>query len=146
VGKARSNFFGLRETGENVGVAGVIRGMDGSVEVEMTRAGEIAVAAFKSGCISDVEGIAAAGRKIREFIEDNQPKKLIFDFSEVKFFSSQVLGLLLDVRARLQNNEGGVVISGINPQLYRVFKITNLDKIFRFFDDRESAVKTMSSG
>ncbi len=127
-------------------MAGVIRGMDGKVDVEMTREGEIFVAAFKSGCISDVEGIAAAGRKIKEFIEDDQPKKLIFDFSEVKFFSSQVLGLLLDVRARLQKNEGDVVISGINPQLYRVFKITNLDKIFRFFDDRESAVKTMSSG
>jgi len=30
-------------------VAGVIRGMDGTVEVEMTREGDIAVAAFKSG-------------------------------------------------------------------------------------------------
>jgi len=120
--------------------------MDGTVEVEMTRVGEIAVAAFKSGCISDVEGIAAVGREIKKFIEDNEPKKLIFDFGEVKFFSSQVLGLILDIRARLQKNDGEVAISGINPQLHRVFKITNLDKIFRFFDDRARAVKTMSTG
>ena len=137
---------GLREGGENAGVAGVISGMDGTVEVEMSREGEIAVAAFKSGCISDVEGIVAAGKGIRDFIEDNDPKKLIFDFAEVKFFSSQVLGLLLDIRARLQKNDGEVAISAINPQLHRVFKITNLDKIFRFFEDRESAVKTMSAG
>jgi len=144
-GKARWKLFGLLETGENVGLAGVIRGMDGTVEVEMSREGEIAVAAFKSGCISDVDGIATTGRRIRAFVEDSAPKMLVFDFSEVRFFSSQVLGLLLDLRARLQKNEGEVVISGINPQLYRVFKITNLDKIFRFFEDRDSAVKTMSS-
>jgi len=120
--------------------------MDRTVEVEMSREKDIAVAAFKSGCISDVEGIAAVGREIKKFIEDNEPKKLIFDFSDVKFFSSQVLGLLLDIRARLQKSDGEVAISAINPQLHRVFKITNLDKIFRFFDDKESAVKTMNTG
>ncbi|MBL7152432.1 MAG: STAS domain-containing protein [Phycisphaerae bacterium] len=120
--------------------------MDGTVEVETTREGDIAVAAFKSGCISDVEGIAAAGGEIKEFIEANQLKKLVFDFAEVKFFSSQVLGLLLDIRASLRECNGEVVISAINPQLHRVFKITNLDKIFRFFEDRQSAVKTMSTG
>ena len=131
--------------GRSFYLAGTIRGMDGTVDVEMTKDDGIAVVAFKSGCISDVEGIATAGRRIREFVDDGQPKKLIFDFAEVKFFSSQVLGLLLDIRARLQKHDGEVVISGINPQLHRVFKITNLDKIFRFFEDRQSAVKTMTT-
>jgi anti-anti-sigma factor len=119
--------------------------MAGTVDVEITKDGEIAVVAFKSGCISDIEGIAAAGRQIKEFIGNDKPKRLIFDFAEVRFFSSQVLGLLLDVRARLQKDEGKVVISGINPQLHRVFKITNLDKIFQFFEDKQSAVKAMDT-
>jgi anti-anti-sigma factor len=58
----------------------------------------------------------------------------------VRFFSSQVLGLLLDMRSRTQPFEGEVVISAINPQLHRIFRITNLDKIFRFFPDKISAV------
>lgn len=119
--------------------------MDGTVDLEITKEGEIAVATFKSGCISDVEGIAAAGSRIKDFIEKDKPTKLVFDFAEVKFFSSQVLGLLLDVRARLQKDEGRVVISGINPQLHRVFKITNLDKIFEFFEDKPSAVNSMGT-
>jgi len=119
--------------------------MDGKVDVEISREGEITVAAFKSGSISDVEGIAAAGRRIREVIEEGRPKRLVFDFAEVRFFSSQVLGLLLDIRARLAKSQGDVVISGINPQLHRVFKITNLDKLFRFFEDRESALKAVST-
>ena len=68
-------------------------------------------------------------------------KEMVIDFENVKFFSSAVLGLLLDIRAKLKTYEGEVVISGINPQLYRVFKITNLDKIFRFFPDKQSAIR-----
>jgi len=115
--------------------------MDEKLDVEITSEGGVAVVAFKAASISHVEGIDAASKQIKEFVEENHPKKIVFDFEQVKFFSSQVLGLLLDIRAKLQTYNGEVVISAINPQLYRVFKITNLDKIFRFFPDKESAVK-----
>ncbi|MBN2136188.1 MAG: STAS domain-containing protein [Sedimentisphaerales bacterium] len=119
--------------------------MDGKVDVEITAEGGAAVAAFKSSCMCDVEGISAAGRRVREYVEENHPRRLVFDFSEVKFFSSQVLGLLLDTRAKVAESGGEVVISGINPQLHRVFKITNLDKIFQFFDDKQGAVETANT-
>jgi anti-sigma B factor antagonist len=119
--------------------------MDEIVGVEISRQASVAVAAFKTTCISDVEAIASIGKKVREFIEENRPSALIFDFGGVKFFSSQVLGLILDVRARLETYDAEVAISAINPQLHRVFRITNLDKIFRFFPDRESAVKEVGS-
>ncbi|UCG48864.1 MAG: STAS domain-containing protein [Phycisphaerales bacterium] len=113
--------------------------MEEIVGLENSRDGGFAIASFKSACISDVEKITCASKKIKEFVEQNRPNRLIFDFATVKFFSSQVLGLLLDVRAKVKAFDGEVVISAINPQLHRVFKITNLDKIFRFFPDRQSA-------
>ena len=33
-----------------------------------------------------------------------------------------------------------IIISGINPQLGRVFKITNIDKIFKFYPDKQTAI------
>ncbi len=120
-------------------------GMGGKVRMEITREGSFGIVAFKATCVSDVEGIASAARQIKEFIEENRPKRVIFDFAEVKFFSSGVLGLLLDVRAKLQSYKGEVVVSAINPQLHRVFKITNLDKIFRFFPDKLSAVQAVGT-
>jgi len=115
------------------------------VRAEITKQDSVAVVTFKAACISDVEGIAAASGQIKEFIDKNHPNSLIFDFETVKFFSSGVLGLLLDIRAKLETYNGKVVISAINPRLHRVFKITNLDKIFRFFPNKESAVKAMST-
>ncbi len=114
-------------------------------DVEMTMEANVAVVAFKSPSMTDVDGIAAACEKITEFVSENKPGRLIFDFEAVKFFSSQVLGLLLDIRAKMQSYDGEVAISAINPQLHRVFKITNLDKVFRFFPDTETAIRAVST-
>lgn len=119
--------------------------MDEKVGVEITGEGSAAVVAFKAASIRDGEEIAAASKQIKEFIEENHPARIIFDFEGVRFFSSQVLGLLLEIRAELQTYNGEVVISRINPQLHRVFKITNLDKIFKFFPNKESAIKTVNT-
>ena len=119
--------------------------MDQKVGVKITSQDCVAVVRFNAASISDVEEVAAASSQIRNFIDQNRPNELVFDFEGVKFFSSQVLGLLLDIRAKLQSRNGKVVISAINPQLHRVFKITNLDKIFAFFPNRESAVKAISA-
>ena len=115
-------------------------GVSDKAGVEISVQGKAVVVAYKSASVSDVEKIAAISEQINEFIEENHPNKIVFDFEQVKFFSSQVLGVLLDVRAKLKTYDGEVVISAINPQLHRVFRITNLDKIFKFFPDKESAV------
>lgn len=120
--------------------------MDEKTDVEITEDNSGAVVTFQASSISDVEAIAAASAKIKQFIDEKHPNKVVFDFTGVKFFSSQVLGLLLDVRAKLQAYNGEVVISAINPQLHRVFRITNLDRIFRFFPNKKSAVRAKGTG
>ena len=119
--------------------------MDENVSVEITGEGSVATVAFKAAAIIDLEVIVVISKQINEFIEKNHPKRLIFDFEQVKFFSSQVLGLLLDIRSKLQSYNGEVVISSINPQLHRIFKITSLDTIFKFFPDKESAISEVST-
>jgi anti-sigma B factor antagonist len=99
-----------------------------------------AIASFTSTCVSDVEEIRSASDQIREYIHENEPDQMIFDFSGVRFFSSQVLGLLLEARARLARQGGRAVVCALDGQLQRVFKITNLDRIFAFFPDRQAAL------
>jgi len=119
--------------------------MDEELGVEVTNEAGAAVVVFKSASISEVDIITASSNQIKAFIDENKPDKMIFDFEGVKFFSSQVLGLLLDIRAKLKPNDGEVVISAINPQLHRVFTITNLDKVFRFFPDKQSAIQAINT-
>jgi anti-sigma B factor antagonist len=119
--------------------------MDTKTSMDIAIEGNAAIATFKSTCISDVEEIASASTQIKQYIEANRPRKMVFDFDGVKFFSSQVLGLLLEARARLESHSGQVAITSLSPQLERVFKITNLDRIFSLYPDRAAALTQVAS-
>ncbi|NLH41433.1 MAG: STAS domain-containing protein [Planctomycetes bacterium] len=109
--------------------------------LDIAREGSVAVATFKSPCISDAEEITNASTQLRQYIQSDPPRRMVFDFRGVKFFSSQVLGLLLEARAHLRPHNGEVAITSLSPQLQRVFKITNLDSLFRFYPDRTTAMQ-----
>ena len=112
---------------------------------QITSEGDVAIVTFKKSSISNVEDISITAEHIARFVDSNRPSRVIFDFNGVKFFSSRVLGLLLETRSFVSSYDGEVFISGINPQLHRVFKITNLDQVFEFFPDTESALKAKRS-
>jgi len=114
-------------------------------DVKIIVADAAVVVEFGVTSMSDSEVITSVWRQISEYITENRPQNMIVDFKEVKFFSSQVLGVLLDIRAKLKEYDGDVVISAINPQLHRVFRITNLDKVFSFFPDRQKALDAVQA-
>ena len=119
--------------------------MDEKKGIEISIQSKASVVSFQSPSISDADEITSISNNISDFIEKNKPAKLIFNFEQVKFFSSQVLGMLLNTRTQLSKYNGEVLIIAINPQLHRVFKITNLDKIFRFFPDVTSAIESTNT-
>ncbi|MGA2172749.1 MAG: STAS domain-containing protein [Sedimentisphaerales bacterium] len=108
--------------------------------------GDTAIVTFQKSSISNVEDISIAAGRVAKFVNTSRPMRVVFDFKDVKFFSSRVLGMLLETRATLASWGGQVFISSINPQLHRVFKITNLDQVFEFFPDVDSAVKSPRPG
>ena len=112
--------------------------------LDISREGNVATARFTSSCICDTEEIANASARLKQYIEADRPSGLVFDFTGVRFFSSQVLGLLLEGRARLQPHAGRVAVCALSSQLERVFRITNLDQIFVLYADRAAAIDELS--
>ncbi|MCD4831294.1 MAG: STAS domain-containing protein [Anaerohalosphaeraceae bacterium] len=105
---------------------------DGSV-ANIVLEDRLAVITFNFATMPAGVGIEALAGQLSELIIERRPYGMVVDFTGVKFFSSQTLGVILDARKKISAYDGKIVISGIDPQLYRVFKITNLDKIFEFF-------------
>ncbi len=117
--------------------------MDSTAELQITTRGDVAVVSFGAAAIDALSGIEEMTHRLRTYIGTEQPRKMVVDFSNVRFFTSQMLGLLVDVWRRLRDCGGRLLICGINPQLNRVFKITNLDRIFEFYPDCDAAVTAM---
>jgi anti-sigma B factor antagonist len=114
--------------------------METTGPLDISRHDGVAIARFTSVSITDVEEIARASAQLRTYIETHRPDALVFDFTGVKFFSSQVLGVLLEARTRLQPSQGRIVVVGLSAQLSRVFRITNLDTIFELYPDLPAAL------
>ena len=114
--------------------------------IEITTGGkdsDVTIVSFSSPSISGISDIDQLSGQIRQFITANKPGKMVIDFAEVRFFSSQLLGLLVDVWRRMKDYDGQLLICGINPNLNRVFKITSLDRIFEFYPDRAGAIEAL---
>ena len=118
--------------------------MDTEQIIQISKEGDVTIISFGLENITGLSGLDQISGQLRALIAEEKPGKIVIDFVGVKFFSSQMLGLLVDTWRKLSDYGGIVLISGINPQLNRVFKITNLDKIFDFYPDRVSAVKAIS--
>ena len=113
------------------------------IDIEMQQG--VTIVIFLAPSISTPADVDSISAKLRPLAEDPDQMKMIVDFDGVKFFSSMVLGLLVDIWKKLKAKNGALVISGINPQLSRVFKITNLDQLFQFYPDRQSALNAINA-
>ncbi len=101
------------------------------------------IVSFKQASIGGIGEVEKIAETLRELIKDQNICNMVVDFSTVSFFSSQMLGLLVDIWRRIKDKGGTLLISGINPQLTRVFRITHLDKLFDFHETMEAAVSSL---
>ncbi len=105
--------------------------------------GGVFVVSFKQASIGGIGEVEQIAETLRGLIQDQDTCNMVIDFSNVSFFSSQMLGLLVDVWRRTKDKDGALLISGINPQLMRVFRITHLDKLFKFHENPEAALSAL---
>jgi anti-sigma B factor antagonist len=67
--------------------------------------------------------------------------RVILDFAPVEFMASSALGKLVQFQKKSKQYNAKVKLSGISPQIYEVFKITKLHKVFDIEKDEATARK-----
>jgi len=95
---------------------------------------------FTDEKILEDKDITAVRDAIMSVVEQTQRINLVLDFSNVKFLSSAVLGLLIRVSKKVYERDGQLRLCNINPKIYEIFKITRLTKVFDIYPDTENAV------
>jgi len=80
---------------------------------------------------------------IMPLISAGKPTKLVIDFSNVKFLSSAVLGLLIRISKKIYESNGQLRLCCIERNISKIFKITRLDKVFDIFEDQSEAIDSL---
>ncbi len=94
--------------------------------------------------ILDEGNIQQIGEQLNALVESRDDLRLLIDFSNVDHLSSAALGTLITVRNRVSERGGQLRLSNIGAQIYEVFIITKLNKIFEIYPSDDEAIRSFS--
>jgi anti-anti-sigma factor len=75
---------------------------------------------------------------VKRLIDDGT-RRFVFDFSELTHIDSTGIGRCIASLNLVMGAAGDLTIAGAKGQVREGFRVTQLDRVFRFFDDLTSA-------
>jgi anti-sigma B factor antagonist len=94
--------------------------------------------------ILDEANIQLISDEISRIIDQEAAPKLLISFANVDHLSSAALGALININYKVRNKNGQLRLAAIDPQIYEVFVITRLNKLFQIHETAEEAMKSFS--
>ncbi len=112
----------------------------GSSRLRVRHEQDITQVEFIDRNILDEANIQQIGEEIASLIDASSNPKLLINFANVDHLSSAALGTLITINNKMKARRGQLRLANIDPQIYEVFKITKLDKLFSIHPTAESAL------
>ena len=82
---------------------------------------------------------------ILEVAETATPPKVVLDLSHTKFFGSAFIEIMFRAWKRLESRGGKFGLSGLTPYCAEIVEVTHLDRLWKIFPDRDSAVAALNA-
>lgn len=89
------------------------------------------VITFKDARLVDEEHIKEIEGMIIQLAESSPGTNMTLDFKKVKFMSSTALGFLVKLQKTITIGKGTLKLRNMSKQIFEVFKITGLNKVFK---------------
>ena len=109
--------------------------------LEVEDNGEITIVNFIDRKILDEQNIQKIGEDLFSLIDQYDRKKILLNFSNVEYLSSAALGKFITLNKKVQAKSGKLVMCNINEDIFEVFEITRLDRLFNIQKDEQSALQ-----
>lgn len=110
-----------------------VKRVDGVTQVE-----------FVDRNILDEANIQSIGEEIGVLLDAEQKPRLVISFVNVEHLSSAALGTLITINNKVRQRAGQLRLCDIDPQIYEVFTITRLNKLFQIHPTAADAMKSFA--
>ena len=105
---------------------------------------DVRLVEFTNNKILDEANIKEIGDGLNALVDERPNPKLLLDFATVDHLSSAALGMLINVNKRVKERNGQLRLANIKPQIFEVFVITKLNKLFRIMPTRSEALASFT--
>ncbi len=113
--------------------------MSNSSRLMVQQQDEVTIVDFLDRSILDEGSIQQIGDEVQELINRAAVPKLLINFENVDHLSSAALGMLITINNRVRAKDGQLKLANISGQIFEVFSITKLDKLFQIHETVEQA-------
>lgn len=113
--------------------------------LELNEVGDITVVHFRDAKILEDLKIQELGQELFHLVEGERRQKLVLNFAHVDFLSSAALGKLIALHNKAKTRGGMVRLCCIRPEIYEVFLITKLNRLFDIREDEADALAAFCS-
>lgn len=94
--------------------------------------------------ILDEANIQQIGEEINRIIDAEPQPKILISFDNVDHLSSAALGTLITINNKIRSKDGQLRLANIDKQIYEVFVITKLNKLFQIHETIEQALTSFT--
>jgi anti-sigma B factor antagonist len=108
--------------------------------LDIEEVGDVTVARFIDKKILDENNIQIIGNQLFGLVEEDGRKKIVLDFTNVEYLSSAALGKLITMDKKVKAASGKLRLCNIRKDIYEVFAITRLNKVFDIRNTQDEAV------
>jgi len=108
------------------------------MEIKTRSAGDVII--FELAGRFDNYSTPAIAEQLDQIVQQNSPK-IIVDLSGVSFVDSTGLATLVQGMKRSRQQNGDLLLCGLQRSVYMIFELTRLDKAFYIFVDEAHALQ-----
>jgi anti-sigma B factor antagonist len=108
--------------------------------LDVSKVGDVSVVRFRDHKIIEDVNIQELGQEMFRLVEGDGRDRLLLDFACVEFLSSAALGKLITLDKKMKAHGGTLKLSNIRPEIYEVFSITKLNRLFDIRKDEADAL------
>ena len=117
---------------------------DSHRRLDIEEIGDVTVAKFIDKKILDETNIQIVGNQLFGLTDEDGRTKIILDFANVEYLSSAALGKLITMDKKVKAAKGRLRLCNIRPDIYEVFAITKLNKLFDVCKNEEQALASFN--
>jgi anti-anti-sigma factor len=113
-------------------------------DFEVEQVGEAIIVRFTCSSLFEEETIRLIGKQLTGLAERESRPRLLLDFSQVNYFSSSLLALLIRLHKKTNSAGGRLALCGFNADLIDMFTVTQLHKMLNLFRGEQEALQALN--
>lgn len=114
------------------------------MELDVERTGDVRIVRVREAKLT-YPGLSSFFAEVRRLVEDGA-RKLLIDLQAVSYIDSASIGCLMDIHRLLQDKDGVVKLSGLQPRVETMISMTGVHKIVDVHREEAAALAAFSSG